>query len=72
MSSPVTLGYSLTHLRSTQCRKLLPATDNYTTLHVIVPTKGAMEDISPYSRTQATTKTNANQKFLLGFMKTSY
>ena len=41
------------------CRKLPPATGKYTTLPVEVPTMEIKEDICPYSKTEATTKTLA-------------
>ena len=38
---------------------LPPATGNYTALRVEVPRTEIMEDICPYSKTEATTKTFA-------------
>ena len=38
------------------CPKLPPATGNYTTLHVEVSTTEVMEDICPYSKTEAQLK----------------
>ena len=48
---------------SPQCRNVPPATEKYTTTHMVAPTMRITEDICPYSRKEVTIKTNTDYNF---------